>query len=288
MTTNTLYQIIHDTLNIIPQDVLDHIIFPYIIYRPKHKYTIETNTLYHDIHFNKQLGILLCIGYDSYKLIDYHTGKQHDSSLIETISITPLSLRYANIIYFDSNILLIYYDGRLFQYVLHNKKYLLIRHEYMGDFFRTACVHNTNIYILNYRMPGDHQIHIYDFFTLNYIRKSTIFTNCYYAQQISSHRDIAYVIESISGQCYNRNKYDLETLDCTSHKFTVNESCKNIKLNKNRIYVLNTQTITVYDAKTLDAIYTLIVQPLKNNYTYLSVSNDIIILSNKNEIIVYE
>lgn len=54
------------------------------------------------------------------------------------------------------------------------------------------------------------------------------------------------------------------------------------------MYVLSTQTITVYDAKTLYAIYTMTIQPLKNNYTYLSISNDIIILSNENEIIVYE
>lgn len=192
----------------------------YIIYHHKYKYIIKSDTIYQSIHFNKQLGILLCNDLESSKLIDYHTGIQ----LIETISIIPLSLRYANIIYFESTILLIHYDGRLFQYILTNKKYLLIRHKYIGDNFRTACVHNTNIYILKYHMSDDHWIHVYDFFTLNYIRKSTIFANYHYEQQMSSRYDIAYVIESISEQYSNINKYDLKILDCVSHKFSINES----------------------------------------------------------------
>jgi hypothetical protein len=152
MNYQELYQVIYNTLSdIIPKDVIDIIIFKYAIYSHKHKYSIDTNMLYYNIYFNKQLGIIYCGTQQYHKLLDYKTGTIIDTSLIGTVPLIILTLEHIRIhemIYFDSDTIITSDGKTLIKYIKNTVGYVDSKFVFLPRKYRSVYIHNNHMYIL--------------------------------------------------------------------------------------------------------------------------------------------
>lgn len=291
-----LHTIIFDTLiSIIPKVIIEQLIFQYIT--NPFKYKIDTLIPFNNIHHNKQLGIIYCSSQNSYKLIDYQTGKPPNSSNINVKSFEhhfPNNLHkklYMPIIYFDGNYILTKSRG-ISQYVFNNDKYTRTHQQNMICGYNNLHVHNQRIYLQS-GFSNVYRIEVYDLVQLNYIEQSQYFDivrSCQYTSQMSVHNDIIYICEHKSGNTYNILFHDIKTLErITYHAFELKHDTMTIY--KNMIYTYSQNKVYVYDTKTFNKLYMFDVEPFKDpkphHITHMSISNGVLMISNNNEVQIY-
>lgn len=298
MIRNIVFDIL---VSIVPKDIIEQIIFQYI--NDPYKYRIDTHELFTEFHYNKQLNIIYCGSTISNKLIDYHTGKPHDSSKIDISEFGcnfPRTVHkdfIKNIICFDNDNIIAYSHARGFScHVLQYYTYMLNSQHNIIREYNNSHVHNERMYV--YCGYNKYRIEVYDAKYFNYIKQSSdgdFLTEYDTIQnmnpcQMTIHDNILYICKHKSGSSYNIISHDIHTLnqiDC--HLFNLDH--KIMTIYKNMIYTYSPNKLHVYDIQTLNKLYTLDVKPFKNHidhYKYcIKISNGVLMISNDNEIQIY-
>lgn len=300
MDHNLLCKTIDITLHALPKDIVE-LIINYVMNRYKYKYTHFVPDLFHNISFNKQLGLIYCNSNKSYRLIDYKTGTYHMSSVIDLeifeSQFVHLSFNtMKHIIYFENDVIICCSGFRVEKYILHNANYYLT--STIRDHNHSACTYNQYIYVYDRTMYGVYRIIIYDFNNLYEIRRSISFnikeTNF---QQILVHDNVIHISIKKSPTIYVIRRHDINTLDWID---TIELECNTMTMYQNKIYSYEPKLITVYeisylqtspkDAIILNKLYTINVNSFKNSglNNNISISNDIIMISSEDQIMFYK
>lgn len=132
---------------------------------------------YHNVHYNKQLGIIYYASDTSYKLIDHHTNTSHNSSLIDVNACDSYFIKQDyygnitphNIIYFNDNVILIYHIKCINKYILVDKRYKYVRRIGTYAFYHSSCVSDQYLYVCYKRNHKKYNIVVYDTNTLKEI-----------------------------------------------------------------------------------------------------------------------
>jgi hypothetical protein len=301
---NSICVVVHNILStIFPKAILDHIIIPYIIEQYKYKYSKYTSELYDNVHYNQQLNILFCASVHSYKLIDFSTGLA--SSLIDkkplfaTYNDNPCSIN--NVIYFNDNILIMCdYNQILIKYIFHDGIWKRSGHNYIRQLVHSTWINSYSTYTYNnniYVYAADNNtsiIIVHDMYELNRIQYSQeyIYYDDITYHNISVHDNTIYIYEQATSTTHI-HAHDIKTLNRTSSReFTHGSTNTQILLHKDKIYKCENNIVYVYDLTTFELIHTFNVTnaraEMTNNYIKnISMSNDVMMLSNDREIIIY-
>jgi hypothetical protein len=299
MEYSTLYDILYKTLyDTFPKVIIDHIIFKYAVNSCtyEYKYSIPCTELFSNVHLNKQLGIILCESNKSFKFIDYHSGEEHDRSLINT---TSCGLHYNDfIILFDNDIILTRHIT-INKYIISNKQYVKTSCNYI-DIDSSYCIkiHESFIYMLH-KNKTHYNIIVYDLEHLNKICESQTYECHDGTLQLSIYDDCIYIYECDYIHMITRMYiHDVNTFHRTLitrrmythgiHTFHMTLSHNYAILYKNKLYYYNLGKIYVYDTNTFEQIYSFDVNQCRKNINYcLNISDDIILLSNSEHMIFY-
>jgi hypothetical protein len=295
--TLMIHNIVFDILIlIVPKDIIEQIIFQYI--NDPYKYRINTPVLCTDFHYNKQLNIIYCGSTTSNKLIDYHTGKSHDSSKINISMFKCYFSRtihkdfIRNIICFDNNDMIAYSHARGFSHhVLQYGTYLIHSQNNKIYEYKNVHVYNQHIYVCcGY---DKYHIEVYDAKYVRYIVQSRDFNTMQNnnPSQMTIHDNTLYICEHKSESLYNIISHNIHTLDQIDYR-TFNLDHKVMTIYKNMIYTYEPNKLHIYDIQTLNKLYTFSTRPFENHNDYykycIKISNGILMISNDREIQIYD
>lgn len=284
MEYSTLYNILYKTLcNALPKVIIDYIVFKYIVNSCtyEYKYSISCTKYFSNVHLNKQLGIISFESNKSFKFIDYHSGKEHDGSIIDTMS---CNIDYNDaIILFDNDIILTR-NAFIHKYILSNKQYVKIPCNYIRT-SNQIRIHESLMYML-YKNETHYNIIVYNLEHLNIIYDSHKHEHHEGTLQISIYNDCIYVYE-----CDHINKetrmyiHNINTFHRTIHP----HSYLYATLYQNKLYHYKSDKIFVHDANTFEQIYSFDVNQCRKNLHYhVNISDDIMLLSNDEHMVFYQ
>lgn len=312
MDNQDLYDALYKILDIFPKAIVN-IVFDYVTRSNKYKYAytkdiIQWNQPIYNIYFNKGLGIIFCSTDQTTMFIDYNTGFFHDNSIIDATLFNKHNhdLNICNIIRSHDNKLLTYQFELargsiekticLREYILYNKYYT------ESWYFNTQRQHNTyestTVGCTNYDQTyfvcydgRTYFIVVYEFeISLNKILESDDFDYHYnMIIQTSIDDDILYIYGH--GKLYNNCQivaHDIKTLK-QLHKYEFTHDYPGMKLHKNKLYQYDymSNKLYVYDALTMTIIYSHNIPQITQGYHELLISNDVIVFSGNNEMIIY-
>lgn len=299
-TIKTQYQSgISILLEFFPNDVSE-LIYGYIINKYKYKYSLHHLELVDTMYFSKQLGFIHYSSDNSHGMIDYYTGKQCKSSLTDI----------KNIIYSDDAEIICNNNNIITKYILSEDKYKLIstlnlnsngdNHVELKINDISICVYNECMYVCYEIVNHNYMYHItiYDLKSLQKIKNTSF---CYYCEnsyafikdkiQISIYDDIIYVNKPRSIYSSYVYRHDINTLHIIDVRMLVCYNSFSVtKLHNDKVYNYVSDKIIVYSLVTLNKLYAINVRPFKisNPNHYLSISNDIMMISNGMEMMFYK
>jgi hypothetical protein len=286
-------------LEFFPKDVSE-LIYGYIINQYKYKYSLYHLELFDTMYFSKQLGFICYSSDNSHGIIDYYTGKQRKSSLIDI----------KNIIHSDDAEIICNNNNIVTKYILSDDKYKLTntlnlnsnedKHIELKINDISICVYNECIYVCHEIEHHDYTyyITIYDLKSLRKIKNTSF---CYYLEnsyayikdkiQISIYDDIIYINKPRSIYSSYVYRHNINTLQIIDVRMLV---CYNsfliTKLHNDRVYNYVSDKIIVYSLVTLNKLYAINIRPFKipNQDHCLSISNDMMMISNGTEMMFYK
>jgi hypothetical protein len=302
MDYQRLYDILQETLTLLPTDIINRLIFRYIVNSNKYvlihrKYNIQWILLIHNIHYNKHLGIICCDIGSEFKLINFHNGKIHDNTRIDSgllnmcIKTPPYTSK--KIIYFNSDIILVRNESNssLCTYILDKCRYeLLNRHE--ESLFGATYVYNNNIYIIN-ATTNRYWFIVYNLYDFKRIKESRPYD--YHEDnvlKISIYNDTIYIHEHSKIGGYSRYYYahDIKNF-IRFHEYKCPYECFNPRMYNDKLYLYHykSQYIFVYDIMMFELINCIYVDidEYASGYSMI-VSDGLIALFNCNNLILYE
>jgi hypothetical protein len=319
MTSQELCKIIHDTLyNILPNDIINTLILRYVTNYYKYKYTFDTDVAYYNVHFNKSLNVICCVGINSCKFINYHDGKIHNSSLIDInafesqfITLKLNEFYMDSIIHFDNDIILINAHPYWRKYVLNDKKYVMDGRINLISKYLGSCVYNQYIYIYKLCYASSYHIMICDMKDLRQIKLSNEYDficdyDSYPNVQMTIYENRMYALHQSSIEAFEIYIHDVNTLNkIEARKFEYKRLIHCMTIHKNELYTYNhnDNQIYVYDISTVHQIHKFErgdnegdlstkfeVRKFKshNSKYKMMVSDDILILTNGSEMMVYD
>lgn len=307
MENQNLYDLLYDTLYMFPKTIIENIIFEYATESQKyiHKYTLPCDASYDNVQYNKHLGIICMKSDKSFKLIDYKTGMDHDSSIIDVKKFNSHFIKHgnydcvfvANIFSFGYTILvnLLNYTS---VHILRDKQYERIDRIRTGSSLNCATASNDILYCIS-SSNTQYVIHAYN--VKNNKEYNSIIFSCKYGFdtiQISIHNGIIYICESddINVYVYTHNDTTFDKLNQYSHTLchdNLNQGKRiklmnksTLKLYKNKLYECVGNKINVYDVISFECICTFNIN-LEHDY-HLSITDDILMVSNKEQLAIYD
>jgi WD40 repeat protein len=289
MEYKEIYDILYDMFcDIFPRDVIHLLIFKYVVNSNTYNYlrTLQSDEYFYDVHVNRQLKIMCLISSRSYRLIDYETGEDHDNSVIDIKSI-PSPFRNS-MLYFDNDILLMYmnYSG-CYKYVLNNTKYLKTHFDHNSRYYY-IYVYDERIYRINHE-NAQYYITVYELHDLKKIAKSIKYSYNGGPLLITVHEDKICV-------CWNNNRYptcnvhDINSFSIIHHYYCHKQKCNFYATGvyKNKLYMCTSNQIFVHDILTCEQLHSFRINGYQQNKQYyMSISNDIIMLSFEGHMIFY-
>lgn len=299
MNYQQLYKTIDTVLTILPNNIVE-LIFNYVIniYKYKYSFTLQRDSaLFNIIFYNKQLKLIYCSSNNLHKIIDYKTGKHHDSSIID---LNTFESRFdndiENIICFENNHIISCSDNQITKYKLYNKKYRLViritddNTSFINVYKKYMFVSDRYMYVCENTYFDNYQIVSYDLEKFTRIKQSQLYSCYHRIIQISVYENIIYISELRAEQMFNIYRHDADTLniiDVREFKEMYNKPIPTMYQDKIYSYVPN--IITVYDITTLKELYSINTHPFEKYSQYhISISNGIIMISNETEIMLYE
>jgi hypothetical protein len=298
MEYKDLHDVLYDALyQIFPTVIIDKLIFKYIVNYNRYVYkcSILCNEWITNCHFNKPLNIL-CYN-TNYKpnIIDIHTGQTHDNSLIDVKSfdscaINKNDLGIDDVIHFNDNTLIVRQLDKIHRYILNDTKYV------QTNYISLDRIHNVHWIIYNNYLyavvmnANNYYIITYDSVNFNVVRKSNNFGGKGDVVQITMFNNVLYIYTTLmfDDVChiYAHNIDNFYRF----HQHSTPDKYLNSKLYNNKLYQYDhtSANLYVYDIITMDIIYSFSIQTTYQSYYYLSISNDILVLSNDKEMILYD
>lgn len=293
MEYQEVFDILYNVLEIIPKDVIEQIIFKYAVNSNKYifKYLIPFNTIYDNVRYNKQLSIICCQNDVTIKLIDYKTGCIYEGLLIDTeMYVTYFTNKHvtSEIIYIN-NILIVRCNEILYKY---NYNLDLSRCHYI-QINSLVAIYDEHIYIvtegymsysvckcdMNFNKLYKSVEYIFPFFSK-------------YTQYITIYDDMLYICAINENKLHvtTHNTTDLRRIHDINHELINKDDLLDRTLYKNKLYELYqfNNNIIVYDLITMTHIYTININPEVRRDAKLTIADDILMISDKENTLFYE
>jgi hypothetical protein len=300
--TSLLCTRLFNLLQRFPSDVIKFIIYEYIK-EYSYKCSIDNDVMIDNVHYNKQLGIIYVSSKNKCKFINYHDNKLHDSSIIDVRNwkLDFETVKWLNVIYFNYNIIVLSHNNYFGKFILNNKRY-----NYVNDIYihiaESICTYDTNIYVCTIS-PHDsdsYYISIYDTHSLTITLHSIRFNkNVDTKLSMSICDDIIYIVETNDTYLNKIYIHDRNTLNLIQTKCVIRPYLQasprgildaSVILYKDRLYSYKRNKIHIYDISSLSLIDIFNVKQFDSEYHNhtMIVIDDVIMISNNEEIILYE
>lgn len=294
INNNMEYQILYDVLyeslsNIIPKTIIESLIFKYVIDSNSYKYlyTISCIGFYKNVHFNKHLKIISCESRDLFKFIDYDIGKEYSKSDFDTQFFR--SHQNNTILYFNDDTIFMSELKYVSKYVYSENKYIK-QFSYSHD-NQQVCIYNDFVYIMICGY-GRYCFEVYDTNRLE-TKKSFTYQHNTNSLYMSIYNDMIYIYEydSYTEESISIRTHDINDFRIISTYFAAKKhnKCQEARLYKNKLYQYALGQIFIYDVVSFEQIHSFKVNINDvNTIVEISISDDIILLSDGLRIILYE
>jgi hypothetical protein len=290
MEYKDLYDVLDNTLShIFPKAIIESLIFKYVVESNSYKYlyTIPCTGFYKNVHFNRHYKIISCESRDLFKFVDYNTGKEYNGSHIDRNFFRLHSTK--KILYLSNDIIFMYGRQYVSKYVYSNNKYIKQFNYPHGN--QPVCIYNDFVYIMICGY-GRYRFEVYD------TNRSETKNSCTYQHKTNSlcmsiYNNMIYIYEydSYTEESISIRTHDINDFRIISTYFAAknNYKCREARLYKNKLYQYALGQIFIYEAISFEQIHSFKVNSYDiNTISEISISDDIILLSDGLRIILYE